>query len=145
MRAELQDILQLHGLILPGKRTYRRVLDLWVAQPRLSCADRYHAVLVQRRKLPRHGDLRPGLRPRARPDPASTVARCWVSVSNSTGVGANRRLWIPAPDIALLQIHLTRCFVRRSYAAHNRRPVAAWPRRGSVVCRADRVRGRDRR
>ena len=36
------------GVVLPGKRHLRRVFDLWVEQPRLSFADCYHAVLVER-------------------------------------------------------------------------------------------------
>ena len=38
-------------LRLPGKRAYRQVFDLWVSQPRLSFADCYHVVFVQRHKL----------------------------------------------------------------------------------------------
>ena len=52
IRLVLLDVLQLSGLVLPGKRAYRQVFDLWVDQPRLSFADCYHAVLVQRRQLP---------------------------------------------------------------------------------------------
>jgi predicted nucleic acid-binding protein len=52
IRTVLLDLLQLPGLMLAGKQTYRRVFDLWVAQPRLSFADCCHAVLVQRRRLP---------------------------------------------------------------------------------------------
>lgn len=50
--ATLLDLLQLSGLVLSGKRAYRRVFDLWVAQPRLSFADCYHAALVERLQLP---------------------------------------------------------------------------------------------
>ncbi len=52
IRTVLLDVLQLPGLVLSGKRAYRQVFDLWVAQHRLSFADCYHAVLVQRRHLP---------------------------------------------------------------------------------------------
>lgn len=51
IRTVLLDVLQLPGLVLAGKQSYRQVFDLWVAQTRLSFADCYHAVLVQRRKL----------------------------------------------------------------------------------------------
>src|SRR6266516_7250784 len=40
--ATLLDILGLPGIELPGKRAYRRVFELWVAQPRLSFPDRHH-------------------------------------------------------------------------------------------------------
>jgi predicted nucleic acid-binding protein len=51
VRSALLDLIQLPGLVLAGKRAYREVFDLWVAQPRLSFADCYHAALVQRRGL----------------------------------------------------------------------------------------------
>ena len=52
IRETLLDLLQLPGIVLSGKRAYRQVFDLWVQRPRLSFADCYHAVLVQRLKLP---------------------------------------------------------------------------------------------
>ena len=52
IRDTLLDLLQLPGIALPGKRAYRRVFALWIAQPRLSFADCYHATLVERLKLP---------------------------------------------------------------------------------------------
>jgi predicted nucleic acid-binding protein len=52
IRETLLDLLQLPGIVLTGKRAYRLVLDLWVAQPRLSFADCYHAALVERLQLP---------------------------------------------------------------------------------------------
>src|SRR3712207_4015182 len=48
IRDNLLPILLLPGVILPGKRHFRRVFDRWVQQPRLSFADCYHAVLVER-------------------------------------------------------------------------------------------------
>lgn len=52
IRETLLDLLQLPGIVLPGKRSYRRVFDLWVQHPRLSFADGYHAALAERLKLP---------------------------------------------------------------------------------------------
>jgi predicted nucleic acid-binding protein len=46
--ANLLDILRLRGILLPGKRFYRRVFDLYVRHPRLSFADCFHAVMVER-------------------------------------------------------------------------------------------------
>src|SRR5918995_1182659 len=40
--ANLLDILRLPGVILPGKRFYRRVFDLYVHDRRLSFADCFH-------------------------------------------------------------------------------------------------------
>lgn len=51
IRAQLGDLLRLPGIILSGKRAYRTVFDLWVAHPRLSFADAYHAVTVRRLRL----------------------------------------------------------------------------------------------
>jgi predicted nucleic acid-binding protein len=45
---QLLDILRLPGIVLPGKRFYRRVFELYVGYPRLSFADCYHAILVER-------------------------------------------------------------------------------------------------
>ncbi len=52
IRDTLLDLLLLPGIELPGKRFYRQVFDLWVEHRRLSFADCYHAVLVDRLKLP---------------------------------------------------------------------------------------------
>lgn len=46
--ATIADLLQLPGIVLPGKRFYRQVFELWIQQQRLSFADCYHAVLVGR-------------------------------------------------------------------------------------------------
>jgi predicted nucleic acid-binding protein len=46
--AQLLDILRLPGVILPGKRLYRRVFELYVAHRRLSFADCFHTVMVER-------------------------------------------------------------------------------------------------
>jgi predicted nucleic acid-binding protein len=68
IRATLLDLLQLTGIVLAGKRSYRRVFDLWVEQPRLSFADCYHAALIERLRLPaiisfdRGFDHLPGIR-----------------------------------------------------------------------------------
>lgn len=48
IRDALQPVLDLPGLILPGKRGYQRVFDLYVRHPGLSFADCYHIVLIQR-------------------------------------------------------------------------------------------------
>jgi predicted nucleic acid-binding protein len=52
IKESLLNLLQLPGLVLPGKRAYRSVFDLWVQHPRLSFADCYHASLVERLNLP---------------------------------------------------------------------------------------------
>ena len=52
IRTTLLDIIQLPGLVLPGKQAYRQMFDLWVSQPKLSFADCYHVVFVQRHNLP---------------------------------------------------------------------------------------------
>src|SRR4051812_31833944 len=51
IRDSLLPIIRLPGIVLPGKSSYGRVLDLYVNQPSLSIADCYHAVLVRRLKL----------------------------------------------------------------------------------------------
>src|SRR6185312_4402238 len=52
-RTDIRDILlrllELPGIVLPGKRRYRRIFALWVGQRRLSFADCYHAVIAQQR------------------------------------------------------------------------------------------------
>ena len=52
VRETVLDLLQLPGIVLAGKRAYRRVFDLWVEHAGLSFADCYHAVLVERLQLP---------------------------------------------------------------------------------------------
>jgi uncharacterized protein len=52
IRDALDVLIQLPGIALTGKRSYRRVFDLWVEQPRLSFADCYHAAIVERLGLP---------------------------------------------------------------------------------------------
>ena len=44
-------MLRLPGIILPGKRFYRRVFALYIRHPRLSFVDCYHAVMVERYRL----------------------------------------------------------------------------------------------
>jgi uncharacterized protein len=48
--AALLPIIELPGIILPGKRQFRRVFDLYLTQS-LGFADCYHVVLMQRSKL----------------------------------------------------------------------------------------------
>ena len=50
IRAAVLPIIELPGIILPGKRRYRRVFDIYV-DFNLSFADAYHAVLVESLKL----------------------------------------------------------------------------------------------
>ena len=52
IRDTLLELLQLPGIVLPGKRFYRQVFGLWVQRPKLSFADCYHGVMVDRLKLP---------------------------------------------------------------------------------------------
>jgi uncharacterized protein len=51
-RAVIRDgvlsLIELPGVILPGKQHFREVFDLYVAHPSISFADCYHAVLVKR-------------------------------------------------------------------------------------------------
>ena len=51
IRDALQPVLDLPGVVLPGKRGCRRVFDLYVRHPGLSFADCYHLILLQRLKL----------------------------------------------------------------------------------------------
>lgn len=51
IRAILLPLLALPAIILPGKGTYQRVFDLYVAHPALSFADCYHAVLARHLQL----------------------------------------------------------------------------------------------
>lgn len=52
-RTDVRDlilpVIELPGLVLPGKRRYRKVFALWVLRRALSFADCYHAVLAQER------------------------------------------------------------------------------------------------
>jgi len=65
----LLPLLELPGIVLPGKRRYRRVFALYMRSG-LGFADCYHAVLAQQLRLPaifsfdRHFDQVPGLRRR---------------------------------------------------------------------------------
>ena len=51
IRDALLPLLELPGIILPGKRRYRRAFDLYVRH-NVSFADAFHAVLVTQLKLP---------------------------------------------------------------------------------------------
>jgi predicted nucleic acid-binding protein len=51
IRDGLQLILELPGVTLPGKTTYRRLFDLYVSRRALSFADCYHVVFTQRHNL----------------------------------------------------------------------------------------------
>ena len=51
IRDALQPILELPDVILPGKRIYREVFDLYVRERGLSFADCYHLILARRLKL----------------------------------------------------------------------------------------------
>jgi predicted nucleic acid-binding protein len=48
IRTQLLALLELDGIVLPGKRSYRRMFNLYVANPGLSFADCFHAVLLRR-------------------------------------------------------------------------------------------------
>lgn len=48
----LRRILELPGIVLPGKRIYASVFDLWVREPALSFADCYHLCLTRQLELP---------------------------------------------------------------------------------------------
>ena len=67
IRAALLPLLELPGLILPGKRHFRQVFDLYVSL-NLPFADAYHAVLAKRFKTPevasfdKHFDRIPGIK-----------------------------------------------------------------------------------
>ena len=50
IREAVLPLIELPGVILPGKRRFRRVFDLYV-DLNLSFADAYHAVLMQHSKL----------------------------------------------------------------------------------------------
>lgn len=48
IRNTLLPLLELPGIVLPGKRWLRQVFDLYVQEPALSFADCYHAVAAKR-------------------------------------------------------------------------------------------------
>jgi uncharacterized protein len=50
IRDALLPLLELQGIVLPGKRRYRRVFDLYVNQ-NISFADAFHAILMKQLKL----------------------------------------------------------------------------------------------
>jgi predicted nucleic acid-binding protein len=47
----LQPILDLTGVVLPGKRMFNYVFDLYVREAGLSFADCYHATLTKQLRL----------------------------------------------------------------------------------------------
>lgn len=67
IREALLPLIQLPGIVLPGKRYYRQVFDLYVSL-NLPFADAYHASVALRLKISeiasfdRHFDQIPGLR-----------------------------------------------------------------------------------
>lgn len=62
----LLPLIELPGIVLPGKRSFRKVFELYVSRT-LPFADAYHAVLMERLKLKeiatfdRHFDKIPGI------------------------------------------------------------------------------------
>lgn len=48
--AEVLDLLQMPGIVLPGKAMYQRVFDLYV-NSRLGFADSYHVALMERLEI----------------------------------------------------------------------------------------------
>ena len=50
IRDALLPLIELQGIILPGKRRYRRVFDLYV-RLNISFADAFHAVLMGQLKI----------------------------------------------------------------------------------------------
>jgi predicted nucleic acid-binding protein len=51
IRDAVQQVLDLPGIVLPGKRWYGYAFDLWVNHPAFSFADCYHAAAMRRLKL----------------------------------------------------------------------------------------------
>jgi uncharacterized protein len=47
IRDGLLPVLELPGIVLPGKQRYREMFDLYLAHPSISFADCYHAVLAK--------------------------------------------------------------------------------------------------
>lgn len=52
IREALQPMLDLSGILLPGKRRYGAVFDLYLREPALSFADCYHLCLTRQLRLP---------------------------------------------------------------------------------------------
>ncbi len=52
VRDALQPLLDLPGMVLPGKRVYAQVFELWTREPGLSFADCYHLCLARQLGLP---------------------------------------------------------------------------------------------
>jgi predicted nucleic acid-binding protein len=52
IRDALRPIIDLPGIVLPGKRMYARVFDLWTGEPGLSFADCYHLCLAKQLNIP---------------------------------------------------------------------------------------------
>lgn len=54
LRGDIRDVLlpllELPGIVLPGKRRYRKVFDIYVER-RVSFADAYHVVLAEHQKV----------------------------------------------------------------------------------------------
>jgi uncharacterized protein len=48
VRDGVQPILDLRGVVLPGKVSYRFAFDLWVTHPAFSFADCFHAAVMRR-------------------------------------------------------------------------------------------------
>jgi predicted nucleic acid-binding protein len=67
IRAAVLSLLELPGIVLPGKRRFRRVFDLYT-EANLPFADAYHVVLMERLKtqevasFDQHFDRIPGIR-----------------------------------------------------------------------------------
>lgn len=51
IRDGLQPLLDLPGIVLPGKQIYQEVFGLWVREPSLSFADCYHLFFAQHHHL----------------------------------------------------------------------------------------------
>lgn len=51
IRDALLPLIELQGIVLPGKRRYRRVFELYIRH-NISFADAFHAVLLGQLKLP---------------------------------------------------------------------------------------------
>lgn len=52
IREVLQPIIDLPGIVLPGKRLYTKVFDLWIQQAGLSFADCYHLCVARHLGIP---------------------------------------------------------------------------------------------
>jgi predicted nucleic acid-binding protein len=51
IREQLVAVLALRGVVLPGKRRYRRALDLYVQYPNLSFADAFNVASMEASRL----------------------------------------------------------------------------------------------